>query len=226
MERLWRKRAEYDAKLGKSRAGLPIEVPSKPAAAPAESPPIPPQLPKEDAEVQSGLSLRQEEERRRVSSPQSAPSRPSSGSAALAKRMATAVSSSARAAPSPRVPSQGQDAASGIHNSSSITKAAFKYSDNSTSGDGAASGISLMGPQLESTVRRLNQSAVLQRSRAKGMSEIKAENTMLLIQAVARNDSNTVNSMLQQGQGSIDDTDDCGNSAPPTPPPPPTPSPH
>ena len=89
--------------------------------------------------------------------------------------------------------------------------AAFKHT-NLPADDDVVSGISLMGNQLDKTVRRMNQSSVLQRSRTKGVGDIKAENTALLIQAVAKNDSNTVNSMLQQGLGSIDDTDSSGNS--------------
>lgn len=223
MERLWRKRAEYDAKLGKSSTRLSNDISSPALVASANDPSLLPQPPKEAVQIQTEIPLKQEEERWREASPPTAPSRLSSSAASLAKRMvtsATAVSSKSRAAPpsrnSARDATQSQDAAPAIHRSSSITTAAFKYSENSRGEDDVVSGISLMGLQMGSTVRRMNQSAVLQRSRTKGMSEVKAENTMLLIQAVARNDSNTVNSMLQQGLGSIDDTDGSGNSNPPS----------
>jgi hypothetical protein len=96
----------------------------------------------------------------------------------------------------------------------------MKFSDRLPDDGAFVSGINLMGRQLDATVRSLNQSSFLQRSRTRGTADIKRENTLMLIQAVASNDSNTVNSMLQNGLGSIGDTDSSGNSthSPPRPP--------
>jgi hypothetical protein len=218
IERLWRKRAEYDARLSKLRSNegdqQPQPSPPAPAGAAADSEhhPTLPQPPKPPQELQTNLSPQKEEGLPRAPRIETSQGTHSTGSS-LVNRMASIVSSSSRIAPpsTGRQSEQVKSSHAPAQVTSSVAMAAFKHT-NLPADDDVVSGISLMGNQLDKTVRRMNQSSVLQRSRTKGVGDIKAENTALLIQAVAKNDSNTVNSMLQQGLGSIDDTDSSGNS--------------
>ena len=146
----------------------------------------------------------------RVPTPKASQNRPISGTAGLAKRLSSVLSSTQSA--------ESEPAHSGPRDGPSIAAAAFKYAGSTQPDAASASGISLMGSQLAAAERRINRSSVLNRSRTQGLSNMMAESALLLIQAVARNDSDTVNLMLQQGLGSIDDTDSSGNSTlPPRP---------
>jgi len=219
LDKLWRKRAEYDARsathAGNQISEIAQPLPLSPAgAASAEAQgnggggpglnqlPVPKQ-PKQGPGLQIDLPFQQEQAQPRVPTPKAAQSRPLSGTVGLAKRLSSAVSSAAKAA------------AAGPQDGPSIAVAAFQYKGSTQR---EVSGISLMGGQLASAERRISRSSVLNRNRTQGMSAVMAENTALLIQAVARNDSDTVNSMLKQGAGSMDDTDSRGNSTPPPPP--------
>jgi hypothetical protein len=213
IERLWRKRADFDARLSASRAdstNADKKHSAPPPSTPNEAAEVLPSLsqpPKHAVELKTSHPLQVEEQRPQSPSSTTSSSRPSSG---FTKRMISSISQPAglpkhsaqgEGAPGPRSP-----------RTSSIAMAAMKYSDSSRDDGSVVSGINLMGHQLDATMRRMNQSSVLQRGRTKGMADIKAENTLMLFQAVACNDSNTVNSMLQKGSGCIGDTDSSGNS--------------
>ena len=245
MERLWRKRADFDAKLLASRAASPVagdkfsvQPPSPAHQASEEVRPSSPLPPVQAAESQTRHSTQQEQQQRPQAHISIASTRlSSSGVLSRAKRL---VSSTSRAsAPPPKHSSTIGASAPPLKHSSTIgvtpsdarggatvtplapiAVAAMKFSDRLPDDGAFVSGINLMGRQLDATVRSLNQSSFLQRSRTRGTADIKGENTLMLIQAVASNDSNTVNSMLQNGLGSIGDTDSSGNSthSPPRPP--------
>jgi ankyrin repeat protein len=221
LERLWRKRAEYDARKLNSQAAagevnaansFPMPAPLTVTATEKEGQkqlPVPAPAPQTGAPPQP------------ADQPQPPQNLSSSSSVLLAKRVVLLNSSAAR---------HSQRASQNIVDTSespSIAAAAFRtpeqraapetrlcnQPDASACDDGHfVSGISIMGSQSQSTVRRLNQSAMLQRT-----STVRSERTLQLVQAVARNDFNAVNSMLQQGLGSIDDTDSNGNSKMPSP---------
>ena len=129
MERLWRKRADFDARLSASRADVTnadkkLTTPP-PNPAPEVSAEVTPSLPRPPTQLQASelLQQHQEQEQQRpraaVSTGTTAKSRPSSGISTLAKRV---VSSASIASPRPRHSVQSGAA---VPSSPSIAAAAF-----------------------------------------------------------------------------------------------------